>query len=108
MDHLTLPAYSQGAFSLRHGLPLISTKLGPPRAAGTLLSRSRLLEKLDLLHERSLALVCGAAGFGKTTLLSQWRQCLLDQGHWGYPRLHPLVQRRGSNRRWRLREPDRR
>ena len=81
MDHLTLPAYSQGAFSLRHGLPLISTKLGPPRAAGTLLSRSRLLEKLDLLHERSLALVCGAAGFGKTTLLSQWRQCLLDQGH---------------------------
>lgn len=85
MDHLTLPAalpaYSQGTFSLSHGLPLISTKLGPPRVAGSLLCRAHLLEKLDLLHERSLALVCAGAGFGKTTLLSQWRQRLLDQGH---------------------------
>ncbi len=84
MDHLIPPAaaaYGHGAYSLGHGLPLIGTKLGPPRAAGTQLLRTRLLDALDGLHTRTVALVCGGAGFGKTTLLSQWRQRLLDQGH---------------------------
>ncbi|WP_312932037.1 LuxR C-terminal-related transcriptional regulator [Pseudomonas sp.] len=84
MDHLIPPAaaaYANGAYSLGHGLPLIGTKLGPPRAAGTQLLRTRLLDTLDGLHTRTVALVCGGAGFGKTTLLSQWRQRLLDQDH---------------------------
>lgn len=84
MDHLippSAPAYGHSVHSLGQGLPLIGTKLGPPRAAGTQLLRTRLLDSLDRLHQRTLALVCGGAGFGKTTLLSQWRQRLLDQGH---------------------------
>ena len=75
------PFKRQTAFGLDHGLPLIGTKLVPPRSAGTILARTRLLQKINLLEERCMALVCGAAGFGKTTLLGQWRQRLLEQGH---------------------------
>ena len=71
----------QDRFDLNHGLPLIATKLVPPRSTGTVLERSRLLDKLRLLEDRRLALVCGPAGFGKTTLLGQWRQRLLELGH---------------------------
>lgn len=75
------PIERQTAFGLDHGLPLIGTKLVPPRSAGTVLARTRLLDKISLMQGRCMALVCGPAGFGKTTLLGQWRQCLLDQGH---------------------------
>lgn len=71
----------QDRIDLNHGLPLIATKLVPPRSTGTVLVRARLLDKLRLLEERRLALVCGPAGFGKTTLLGQWRHRLLEQGH---------------------------
>lgn len=74
------PAHSLDTFSLDHGLPLITTKLVPPRSSGTVLVRPRLLEKVSLLNTCCLTLVCGPAGFGKTTLLGQWRQCLLEQG----------------------------
>ncbi|MFS0827772.1 LuxR C-terminal-related transcriptional regulator [Pseudomonas phoenicis] len=83
MDHLippSAPAHGRSVHSLGQGLPLIGTKLGPPRAAGMQLLRTRLLDSLDRLQQRTVALVCGGAGFGKTTLLSQWRQRLLDQG----------------------------
>ena len=75
------PIERHTAFGLDHGLPLIGTKLVPPRPAGTVLARTRLLEKVSLMQERCMALVCGPAGFGKTTLLGQWRQHLLEQGH---------------------------
>ena len=75
------PIERHTAFGLDHGLPLIGTKLVPPRSAGTVLARTRLLEKVSLMQERCMALVCGPAGFGKTTLLGQWRQHLLEQGH---------------------------
>lgn len=52
--------------------PLLQTKLYLPRPKTRLVSRSRLLEKLDLVRERKLALVSAPAGFGKTTLLSEW------------------------------------
>ncbi|MBB3103584.1 LuxR C-terminal-related transcriptional regulator [Azomonas macrocytogenes] len=74
------PAQGQAAYSLAQGLPLITTKLVPPRSPGVLLARPRLLEKLDALAERTLALVCAGAGFGKTTLLAQWRNLLHGRG----------------------------
>jgi len=39
-----------------------------------LVSRPRLLERLNagLLHKRKLTLISAPAGFGKTTLLSEW------------------------------------
>ncbi|SFB29050.1 LuxR C-terminal-related transcriptional regulator [Azotobacter beijerinckii] len=70
------PVYSQGTC----GLPLIATKFVPPRSPGVLLVRPRLLARLEPLAERSLALVCAGAGFGKTTLLAQWRSQLQERG----------------------------
>lgn len=61
-------------------LPLISTRFTPPRTAETLLLRQRLLQRLDAAVSRSLTLVCAPAGFGKTTLLTQWYQHRHRQG----------------------------
>ena len=52
--------------------PLLQTKLYIPRPKSPRVSRPRLLGKLDSLLERKLALVSAPAGFGKTTLLSEW------------------------------------
>ncbi|MDX5628699.1 MULTISPECIES: LuxR C-terminal-related transcriptional regulator [unclassified Brenneria] len=73
--------YRQKSFTLSHGLPLIATKLSPPRTSGAVLRRDRLLSHLDRIHQLSLALVCAGAGFGKTTLLSQWQQDMIAQGY---------------------------
>ncbi|MDX5626915.1 MULTISPECIES: LuxR C-terminal-related transcriptional regulator [unclassified Brenneria] len=61
-------------------LPLILTKLTPPRSSGMSLQRDRLLQRLDEAESRTLTLVCAAAGFGKTTLLAQWYHCRRRQG----------------------------
>lgn len=67
-------------FRFTHKLPLILTKLTPPRTSGTLLRRNRLLTLLDMSTTGSLTLVCAAAGFGKTTLLAQWYHAQQQQG----------------------------
>ena len=46
------------------------TKLRPPRLASDLISRPRLLERLDRLA--TLSLIVAPAGYGKTTLVSMW------------------------------------
>jgi LuxR family transcriptional regulator, maltose regulon positive regulatory protein len=51
---------------------LRSTKLNPPRTAGDLVPRARVRERLDRSLEHPLTLVCAPAGYGKTTLLSDW------------------------------------
>ncbi|HJT55856.1 MAG TPA: LuxR C-terminal-related transcriptional regulator, partial [Ktedonobacteraceae bacterium] len=52
--------------------PLLATKLHPPRPRTQLVGRSRLVERLQQSMEHVLTLVSAPAGFGKTTLLSQW------------------------------------
>jgi len=47
-------------------------KLRPPRPSASLLSRERLLTRLDDGISRKLTLVLAPAGFGKTTLVSEW------------------------------------
>ena len=54
------------------GIPLLETKLYIPRWRTGLVSRPRLLERLDQAIERKLTLVSAPAGFGKTTLLAEW------------------------------------
>lgn len=49
-----------------------SIKLHRPRALAGWIVRSRLLERLDQVLEEPVALISAPAGFGKTTLLSQW------------------------------------
>ena len=55
-------------------IPILTTKLyvPPPHAACAV--RARLFEQLDagLRLGHRLLLICAPAGFGKTTLLSEW------------------------------------
>lgn len=57
---------------------LISAKWMPPRHHVSLIVRPRLIEALNQGFKQKLCLLTAPAGFGKTTLLSQWRQQLLD------------------------------
>ncbi|MFD2644585.1 helix-turn-helix transcriptional regulator [Pseudomonas japonica] len=59
---------------------LIPTKFAPPRISPQTTPRSKLLSRLKESQDCRLTLVCGSAGFGKTTLLAQWRQELLKRG----------------------------
>src|SRR5690606_28316766 len=58
----------------------ISAKLDAPRQQVSLVSRLRLLKILDAALERRLCIVVAPAGFGKTTLVSQWRNQLVADG----------------------------
>ena len=52
--------------------PLLATKLHVPRRQRDLVARPRLSERLSRGAELALTLVSAPAGFGKTTLLTQW------------------------------------
>ena len=71
---------ASGPMHLTQGLPLILTKFAPPRSPADWLQRPRLLEQLDTVAQRRLAVVCAGAGFGKTTLLAQWQRHLSTRG----------------------------
>jgi LuxR family maltose regulon positive regulatory protein len=60
--------------------PLVSTKLGVPKARTNLVARPHLIEKLDQEPENRLTLVSAPAGFGKTTLLVEWLEDRADDG----------------------------
>jgi LuxR family maltose regulon positive regulatory protein len=51
---------------------LITTKVSTPPPRVDIIQRESLLEKLDRSHGRKLTVVSAPAGFGKTTLLSNW------------------------------------
>ena len=52
--------------------PLLETKLYVPRSRRGLVPRPRLSERLDRGTASTLMIVSAPAGFGKTTLLTQW------------------------------------
>jgi len=52
--------------------PLLTTKLYIPPVRPECVSRPRLIERLNAGLDRKLTLVSAPAGFGKTTLLSEW------------------------------------
>ncbi len=89
---------------------LLTTKLYIPRPRPNLVHRPRLTGRLNAGLERQLTLISAPAGFGKTTLLSEWiptsERCVawvsLDQGDndpvrfWAYfiaalQMLHPSI-----------------
>ena len=51
---------------------MIQTKLAPPRRRTRLVYRPRLLNILSEGLTRTLTLMCAQAGYGKTTLLTDW------------------------------------
>jgi len=52
--------------------PLLTTKLFIPPTRPELVPRPRLIERLDEGLHRKLTLISAPAGFGKTTLVSEW------------------------------------
>jgi LuxR family maltose regulon positive regulatory protein len=54
--------------------PLIATKLYLPQPRGDIVPRPRLVEKLDSGLQGKVTVVSAPAGYGKTTLLSDWAQ----------------------------------
>ncbi len=62
-------------------LPLLSYKLQPPRLHPSLIVRDRLLAQLDAALEQPVTLLCAPAGYGKTTLVSQWLVARALTGH---------------------------
>jgi LuxR family transcriptional regulator, maltose regulon positive regulatory protein len=54
-------------------VPLLATKLHLPRPRAQLVPRTHLVERLQQAVAGALTLVSAPAGFGKTTLLAQWR-----------------------------------
>ncbi len=59
-------------------MEVVRTKLDPPLELGDLLARTRLLEKLDDVARSQVTLLQAPAGYGKTTLMSQWFHTLRD------------------------------
>jgi LuxR family maltose regulon positive regulatory protein len=55
-----------------HQGPLLMPKLSLPQPHSSLISRERLLARLDAALEHKLTVLSAPAGFGKTTLVSQW------------------------------------
>jgi LuxR family maltose regulon positive regulatory protein len=54
-------------------LPLLETKRFVPRARSSLVARPRLTSVLRQRPAQRLTLISAPAGFGKTTLLAEWR-----------------------------------
>src|SRR5260370_28193716 len=52
---------------------LLTTKLDIPPAHSKLVSRPQLIERLNAGMDGKLTLISAPAGFGKTTLLSEWQ-----------------------------------
>src|SRR5213082_3246754 len=52
--------------------PILATKLYLPRLRPNVVSRPRLIERLNEGLHHKLTLVSAPAGFGKTTLVSEW------------------------------------
>jgi LuxR family maltose regulon positive regulatory protein len=51
---------------------ILNTKLFIPRPRTNLVSRPRLINRLNAGQDKKLTLIAAPAGFGKTTLLSEW------------------------------------
>jgi len=64
---------------------LIAMKLRPPELRSALIERPGLERQLDQVLQAKLTIVSAAAGFGKTTVLSQWVRGLEARGvRWGW------------------------
>ncbi|WP_340003666.1 hypothetical protein MHH52_16645 [Paenibacillus sp. FSL K6-0276] len=54
-------------------IPILSTKLYIPLPRSNVVKRTRLIEKMNEGLHRKLTLISASVGFGKTSLVSEWR-----------------------------------
>jgi LuxR family transcriptional regulator, maltose regulon positive regulatory protein len=62
--------------------PILATKLYRHRLRPHVVSRPRLIERLDEGRHRKLTIISAPAGFGKTTLISQWVEGIERPAAW--------------------------
>lgn len=67
-----LTAKNGGLYNQSMTIPILTTKLYIPPQRTKMVLRSRLTERLNAGLHRKLTLVSASAGFGKTTLISEW------------------------------------
>lgn len=68
-----------GRKAAAYGAHVIRTKLAPPRPPRRIVHREAVLDTLALGVERKLTVLRAPAGFGKTTVLVDWRERLLTE-----------------------------
>lgn len=61
---------------------LLQTKLYPPRVPGRLVRRQDLLDRLQQRRERPITIVSAPAGYGKSTLVTQWLESRAEPYAW--------------------------
>jgi LuxR family transcriptional regulator, maltose regulon positive regulatory protein len=66
-------------YCARMSAPEFTLKTTPPRLPRTALDRGRLMQIWSLVYERTAIAIIAPAGFGKTTLLLQWRRRWMEQ-----------------------------
>jgi hypothetical protein len=64
--------------------PQLVLKVTPPRAPRMLLERPRLASTRLEFADKAVIALQAAAGFGKTSLLAQWRKEALQAAQWGW------------------------
>jgi len=69
---LQLTAEHYGFYNWLMPTPILATKLYIPPLRPNVVSRPHLIERLNEGLHRKLTLISAPAGFGKTTLVSQW------------------------------------
>src|ERR1700686_3298624 len=73
LEHsLELTAENYGYYNWLMLTPILATKLYIPRLRPNVVSRPGLLERLNEGLHRNLILISAPAGFGKSTLVSEW------------------------------------
>src|SRR5215216_983452 len=63
-------------------ITLLQTKISPPVARGDRVSRPRLIRRFSESLTHPLTLICAPAGFGKTSLITDWHE---DETASGFP-----------------------
>src|SRR5690625_3994561 len=61
---------------------IIETKLHIPETTGHLINRSHLFKRLDQNLHKKMTLIVAPAGYGKSTLLSEWTKTLHINTSW--------------------------
>ncbi|UCH60353.1 MAG: hypothetical protein JSV61_02460 [Anaerolineales bacterium] len=62
--------------------PLLTTKLHIPQSFPDLVSRPHLIAKINAGMMAKLVLISAPAGFGKSTLMSEWARCIDEPVTW--------------------------